>query len=557
MMSSFLVRGPARLSGHFQPVGNKNAALPIIAACLLAEGPVTLRNVPMIGDVESLLAILEEMGAAVDRRGGGTIRIDARNVDSPVVSAELAGAIRASILLAGPLLARFGEVTIPPPGGDVIGRRRIDTHVRGLTAIGARYKYEGGHSFTADSLTGADVFLDEPSVTATENLIMAASKAWGTTVIQNAACEPHIQDLCHFLNSLGARITGIGSNILTIEGADSLGGGEHDIVPDHIEIGSMIVLAAVTGSEITIGGIRSGEIRPINLAWQRLGIDYHLQADGSALVCAHQNLTVSPDLGGAVPKIEDGPWPSFPADLTSIAVVAATQATGSIMIHEKMFESRMFFVDRLIGMGARIVLCDPHRVMVLGPTPLHASPVASPDIRAGMALLIAALAAEGQSRIDNVEQIERGYEALDSRLTALGAQIERLDGLESTRSAATKKPQTRKRSQTPPPAGLQILGRELQPTSWADAVRETVREMLARHPDIYQETMLGLPRWIDSSGDSRLAYPLESRPPHRYGTVIGGVRIFDNYNAIGAKEAVDIVLNGFGYHADAVRQWIL
>lgn len=554
-MSSFLVRGPARLSGHFQPVGNKNAALPIIAACLLAEGPVTLRNVPMIGDVESLLAILEEMGAAVDRQGGGTIRIDTRNVDSPAVSAELAGAIRASILLAGPLLARFGEVTIPPPGGDVIGRRRIDTHVRGLTAIGARYKYEGGHSFTADSLTGADVFLDEPSVTATENLIMAASKAWGTTVIQNAACEPHIQDLCHFLNSLGAHITGIGSNILTIEGADSLTGGEHDIVPDHIEIGSMIVLAAVTGSEITIGGIRSGEIRPINLAWQRLGIDYHLQADGSALVCAHQNLTVSPDLGGAVPKIEDGPWPSFPADLTSIAVVAATQATGSIMIHEKMFESRMFFVDRLIGMGARIVLCDPHRVMVLGPTPLHASPLASPDIRAGMALLIAALAAEGQSRIDNVEQIERGYEALDRRLTALGAQIERIDGSESAGSVATKNAKTRKRSQTPPPAGLQVLGRELQPTSWRDAVRETVREMLARHPDIYQETILGLPRWMGCSGDSRLAYPLESRPPHRYGTVIGDVRIYDNYNAIGAKEAVDIILNGFGYDADAVRQW--
>ena len=554
-MSSFLVRGPARLSGHFQPVGNKNAALPIIAACLLAEGPVTLRNVPMIGDVESLLAILEEMGAAVDRQGGGTIRIDTRNVDSPAVSAELAGAIRASILLAGPLLARFGQVTIPPPGGDVIGRRRIDTHVRGLTAIGARYKYEGGHSFTADSLTGADVFLDEPSVTATENLIMAASKAWGTTVIQNAACEPHIQDLCHFLNSLGAHITGIGSNILTIEGADSLTGGEHDIVPDHIEIGSMIVLAAVTGSEITIGGIRSGEIRPINLAWQRLGIDYHLQADGSALVCAHQNLTVSPDLGGAVPKIEDGPWPSFPADLTSIAVVAATQATGSIMIHEKMFESRMFFVDRLIGMGARIVLCDPHRVMVLGPTPLHASPLASPDIRAGMALLIAALAAEGQSRIDNVEQIERGYEALDRRLTALGAQIERIDGSESAGSVATKNAKTRKRSQTPPPAGLQVLGRELQPTSWADAVRETIREMLARHPDIYQETMLGLPRWMGGSGDSRLAYPLEARPPHRYGTVIGDVRIYDNYNAIGAKEAVDIVLNGFGYDADAVRQW--
>lgn len=561
-MSSFLVRGPARLSGHFQPVGNKNAALPIIAACLLAEGPVTLRNVPMIGDVESLLAILEEMGAAVDRQGGGTIRIDTRNVDSPAVSAELAGAIRASILLAGPLLARFGEVTIPPPGGDVIGRRRIDTHVRGLTAIGARYKYEGGHSFSADSLTGADVFLDEPSVTATENLIMAASKAWGTTVIQNAACEPHIQDLCHFLNSLGARITGIGSNILTIEGADSLTGGEHDIVPDHIEIGSMIVLAAVTGSEITIGGIRSGEIRPINLAWQRLGIDYHLQADGSALVCAHQNLTVSPDLGGAVPKIEDGPWPSFPADLTSIAVVAATQATGSIMIHEKMFESRMFFVDRLIGMGARIVLCDPHRVMVLGPTPLHASPLASPDIRAGMALLIAALAAEGQSRIDNVEQIERGYEALDRRLTALGAQIERLPVPNQPLHTVSPERQSGKKRRkvtppTPPPKELQLFGRQLHPSSWLDAVRMTIREMLDRHPDIYQETMLRLQRWIGSSGDSRLAYPLESRPPHRYSTVIGGVRIYDSYKAIESKEAVDIVLNGFGYDADAVRQWTL
>ena len=558
-MSSFLVRGPARLSGHFQPVGNKNAALPIIAACLLAEGPVVLRNVPMIGDVESLLVILEEMGAAVDRQGGGTIRIDTRNVDSPAVSAELAGAIRASILLAGPLLARFGEVTIPPPGGDVIGRRRIDTHVRGLTAIGARYKYEGGHSFTADSLTGADVFLDEPSVTATENLIMAASKAWGTTVIQNAACEPHIQDLCHFLNSLGARITGIGSNILTIEGADSLTGGEHDIVPDHIEIGSMIVLAAVTGSEITIGGIRSGEIRPINLAWQRLGIDYHLQADGSALVCAHQNLTVSPDLGGAVPKIEDGPWPSFPADLTSIAVVAATQATGSIMIHEKMFESRMFFVDRLIGMGARIVLCDPHRVMVLGPTPLHASPLASPDIRAGMALLIAALAAEGQSRIDNVEQIERGYEALDRRLTALGAQIERLPVPNQPLHHVSPARQARKRRKvtppTPPPKALQLFGRQIHPTSWNGALRETVQEMLARHPDIYQETMLRLPRWVRSSGDSRLAYPREANPRNNYGTVIGDVRIFSGYDAQGAREAVDLVLNAFGYDADAVRQW--
>ena len=561
-MSSFLVRGPARLSGHFQPVGNKNAALPIIAACLLAEGPVTLRNVPMIGDVESLLAILEEMGARVDRRGGGTILIDTRNVDSPEVSAERAGVIRASILLAGPLLARFGEVVIPPPGGDVIGRRRIDTHVRGLTAIGARYKYEGGHSFTADELIGADVFLDEPSVTATENLIMAASKARGTTVIQNAACEPHIQDLCHFLNSLGARITGIASNILTIEGAESLTGGEHAIVPDHIEIGSMIVLAAVTGSEITIGGIRSGEIRPINLAWQRLGIDYHLQSDGSALVCSHQNLTVSPDLGGAVPKIEDGPWPSFPADLTSIAVVAATQATGSVMIHEKMFESRMFFVDRLIGMGARIVLCDPHRVMVLGPTPLRASPLASPDIRAGMALLIAALAADGQSRIDHVEQIERGYEAIDSRLTALGAQIERLPvPNQHLYPVSTERRTPKKRRKitppTPPPKGLRLFDRQLRPSSWADAFRETVMEMHARHPDIYQETILSLPRWIRSSGDSRLAYPLDSEPPHRYSTVIGGVRIFDGYNALGSKEAVDIVLNGFGYDADAVRQWTI
>ena len=426
-MTSFLVRGPTRLSGHFEPAGNKNATLPIVAACLLTEEPVTLHNVPQIGDVESLLAILEDMGARVERLAPRTIRITCNGITTSNISVKRATKIRASILLAGPAVARFGEVVIPPPGGDVIGRRRIDSHVHGLEGLGADYRFVDGHRFRAGTLKGSVVFLDEPSVTATENLIMAAVLAEGSTTIENAACEPHVQDLCGFLNTLGARITGIGSNILRIEGVERLTGGSYTICPDHIEVGSAMVLAAVTRSPITIGGVRPAMFKPIDLAWQRLGIDYEFLPDDRVRMSESPTLMVQTDLGGAIPKIEDGPWPSFPADLTSIALVAATQADGSIMIHEKMFESRMFFVDRLIAMGARIVLCDPHRAVVVGPTALQPSVMASPDIRAGMALLIAALVAEGESRIDHAEQIERGYEAIDRRLCALGADIQRLD----------------------------------------------------------------------------------------------------------------------------------
>ena len=425
-MTSFLVRGPTRLSGHFEPAGNKNATLPIIAACLLTDEPVTLHNVPQIGDVKSLLGILSDMGASIESPASGTIRIHCNGITTSAISGERARKIRASILLAGPALSRFGDVTLPPPGGDVIGRRRIDSHVRGLEALGATYSFVDGHRFRAGTLKGSVVFMDEPSVTGTENLVMASVLAEGETTIENAACEPHVQDLCRFLNTLGARITGIGSNILHIQGVEKLSGGAYTICPDHIELGSMMALAAVTRSPITIGGYRPEMNKPIDLAWDRLGISYEPLPDDCARMLFQKPLAVSPDLGGAIPKIEDGPWPSFPADLTSIALVAATQAHGSILIHEKMFESRMFFVDRLIAMGAQIVLCDPHRAVVMGPTRLRRSTMSSPDIRAGMALLIAALVAEGESRIDHAEQIERGYEAIDHRLSVLGADIERI-----------------------------------------------------------------------------------------------------------------------------------
>ena len=426
-MTSFLVRGPTRLHGHFEPSGNKNAALPIVAACLLTEEPVILHNVPEIGDVKSLLLILEGMGASVTSPDPGTFRIHCNGMTSSEISVEQASLIRASILLAGPSLARFGEVTLPPPGGDVIGRRRIDSHVHGLEGLGASYSFQDGHRFRAGTLKGSVVFMDEPSVTGTENLIMASVLAEGHTTIENAACEPHVQDLCNFLNTLGARISGIGSNILQIDGVERLTGGEYTICPDHIEVGSIMALAAVTRSPITIGGYRPEMYKPIDLGWARLGIHYDPLPDGIAQMSFNGPLTVMPDLGGATPKIEDGPWPSFPADLTSIALVAATQAYGSILIHEKMFESRMFFVDRLIVMGAQIVLCDPHRAVVMGPNKLNASTMSSPDIRAGMALLIAALVAEGESVIHNAEQIERGYEAIDTRLGVMGADIRRID----------------------------------------------------------------------------------------------------------------------------------
>jgi UDP-N-acetylglucosamine 1-carboxyvinyltransferase len=425
MPPSFRVTGGRALKGTIRPAGNKNAALPILAATLLADGPCRIDNVPHIRDVETLLALLEHLGAAVQWDGPNTVTVDASKAEPRALDPKLSSKIRASILLAGPMLARFGRVSLPPPGGDVIGRRRVDTHFLALERLGAEitvgdtYKLEG-------KLTGADIFLDEPSVTGTENALMAAVGARGTTVLRNAASEPHVQDLARFLVALGAQIDGIGSNTMTIEGVAALHAAPHTIGPDHIEIGSFIGLAAVTNGAITIDGVRGDDLRSTLLAFERLGVRPRL--DGAQLVVdADQERRIRPDLGGHVPKLEDGPWPAFPADLMSIAIVAASQCDGLLLVFEKLFESRLFFVDKLIGMGARIVLCDPHRAVIAGPSPLRGQVVESPDIRAGMAMLLAALAAQGDSVIHNIGQIERGYERIDERLRALGAQIERRD----------------------------------------------------------------------------------------------------------------------------------
>jgi len=424
MPPSFLVTGGRALKGTIRPAGNKNAALPILAATLLADGPCRIDNVPHIRDVETMLALLEHLGAAVRWEGPNTVTVDASKAEPRALDPKLSAKIRASILLAGPMLARFGRVSLPPPGGDVIGRRRVDTHFLALERLGAEitvgdtYKLEG-------KLTGADIFLDEPSVTGTENALMAAVTARGTTVLRNAASEPHVQDLARFLAAMGAKIDGIGSNTLTVEGG-ALQAAPHTIGPDHIEIGSFIGLAAVTNGAITIDGVRGDDLRSTLLAFERLGVRPRL--DGTQLVVdADQERRIRPDLGGHVPKLEDGPWPAFPADLMSIAIVVASQCEGLLLVFEKLFESRLFFVDKLIGMGARIVLCDPHRAVIAGPSPLRGQVVESPDIRAGMAMLLAALAAQGDSVIHNIGQIERGYERIDERLRALGAQIERRD----------------------------------------------------------------------------------------------------------------------------------
>jgi UDP-N-acetylglucosamine 1-carboxyvinyltransferase len=426
MPPRFVVTGGRPLHGTIRPAGNKNAALPVIASTLLAEGPVELENIPRIRDVETLLEILVDMGASVTWRDDGVLAIDTRGVKPKPLDPALCTKIRASILLAGPLLARFGKVVLPPPGGDVIGRRRVDTHFLALERLGALVSVGDRYEIEAKQLVGADIFLDEPSVTGTENALMAAVAARGTTILRNAAAEPHVQDTARVLVAMGARIEGIGSNTYTIHGGKPLGGARYAIGPDHIEIGSFIGLAAVTNSHLTISGVRADDLRSTLLGFERLGI--HCRIDGDRLdVAAGQERRIRPDLGGHVPKLEDGPWPAFPADVMSIAIVAATQCDGMILIHEKMFESRMFFVDKLIGMGARIVLCDPHRAVISGPSPLRGGKVESPDIRAGMAMLIAALAAEGTSTIHNVGQIERGYEKIDERLRALGADIVRRD----------------------------------------------------------------------------------------------------------------------------------
>jgi UDP-N-acetylglucosamine 1-carboxyvinyltransferase len=425
MTQHFVVEGGTPLRGTVRPAGNKNAALPMIAAALLGDGPSELRNVPRIRDVEVLLALLRDLGAAVTWTDPGSLRIDPAGLTGKALDPGLCGRLRASILLAGPLLARFGQVTLPPPGGDVIGRRRLDTHFLAFERLGAEVDLGDAYHLTARALTGTDIFLDEPSVTATENALMAAVLARGRTVLRNAASEPHVQDLARGLVAMGAHITGLGTNVLVVEGAERLQGATLEIGPDHIEIGSFIGLAAVTDGDVRIEGIRPADLEPILLQFDRLGVRPRI--DGDTLhVEASQERRIRPDLGGHVAKIEDGPWPAFPADLTSIAVVVATQCDGLVMIFEKMFESRLFFVDKLVGLGARAVLCDPHRVVVAGPSRLHGGVVESPDIRAGMAMLLAALAAEGRSEIHNIGQIDRGYERIDDRLRALGAKIERV-----------------------------------------------------------------------------------------------------------------------------------
>jgi UDP-N-acetylglucosamine 1-carboxyvinyltransferase len=423
-MYKYVIEGGFPIKGRVKASGNKNAALPCIAATILGGAPVVLRNIPEIEDVQVMFEVLSHLGASVDHLGPNEWRVDPAGISRSDILAEHARKIRASILFAGPLLARFGKVSLPPPGGDVIGRRRIDTHVLALEELGARIEIDGVFRFTANKLVGADIFLDEASVTGTENALMVAVLAEGCTVIRNAASEPHVQDLCRLLCSMGARIDGIGSNVLRIEGVKELGGAEYSIGPDYMEIGSFIGLTAVTRGELAIEGVEPEDLRPLRVAFGKLGIGWSL--DGRTLrIPDGQSMKIVQDLGGQIPKIDDAPWPGFPPDLTSIMTVVATQCEGTSLIHEKMFESRMFWVDKLIGMGARVVLCDPHRAVVSGPSRLSGDSLTSPDVRAGMAMVIAALCAEGTSTIHNVYQIERGYENISSRLRALGAHIER------------------------------------------------------------------------------------------------------------------------------------
>ena len=425
MSEQFVIEGAHALAGTVLPSGNKNAALPILAACLLTDEEVVLENVPDILDVHALLALLDDVGVSVREEGPNALALRAERVRTTSLDEDLCRRIRASVLLAGPLLAREGRVDLPLPGGDFIGRRRVDTHMLAFRALGADVDVERSYRMSHRGLHGADIFLDEASVTGTENALMAAVLAPGETVLTNAACEPHVQDLARFLVALGADIDGIGTNVLRVHGVDRLRGGRFRVGPDHIEIASFIGLAAVTGSDIEIVDVRPEDLPMILIAFGRLGI--RVELNGSTLrVPPDQDLHIVADEGDAIPKIDDGPWPAFPADLTSIALALATQADGTILIFEKMFENRLFFVDKLVAMGARIILCDPHRAVVSGPARLYGERLESPDIRAGMAMLIASLAAHGTSRIGNVGQIDRGYERIDERLRALGARIERV-----------------------------------------------------------------------------------------------------------------------------------
>lgn len=424
-MEKFVIEGETPLRGEVTPSGNKNAALPLLAACLLTDEPVVLHNLPGIRDVADMRRLLESLGVEIKALGGNSWRIAARTLRPAELDPDLCRRIRASILLAGPMTARMGELRLSPPGGDVIGRRRLDTHILALRALGAEVTYDRVFEFRAKALRGADILLDEASVTATENAIMAAVLAKGGTVLRNAASEPHIQELCHFLNGLGAHIEEIGSNTLHIEGVERLHGGEFTVGPDYIEVISYVGAAAVTRGSIRIRRAGAANLEMISQVFRRLGVVWNVEED-DILVPPDQPLEVVPDLGGAIPEIKTNVWPAFPTDLMSIAIVVASQAKGSTLFHDWMYPSRMYFTDKLVGMGAQIVLCDPHRCIVNGPTRLYGEKVESPDIRAGMALLLAALAAKGQSTIRNIGQIERGYEKVDEKLRSLGANIKRM-----------------------------------------------------------------------------------------------------------------------------------
>jgi UDP-N-acetylglucosamine 1-carboxyvinyltransferase len=426
-MDELVIEGGVRLEGALTPSGNKNAAFPLIAAAVLTDQPVTLRNVPDISDVRTMLRAMEGLGVEMTRRDRHTVTLHARALRSTTPAPELVGRIRGALVLMGPLLAREGQVGFGASGGDQIGRRRIDSHVLGLQALGARLGSGNDVALQAERLRGADILLDEASVTATENVVAAAVLAEGTTIIRNAASEPHVQDHCRLLVRMGARIEGIGSNLLVVHGVRSLAGADFTLGPDFMEVGSFVALAAASGGEVEIRGAGVDDMRMALLVFRRLGVEVKVRGD-DLLVPGGQTPAIVPDLGNAIPRIDDGPWPAFPADLMSVALVTATQATGTVLFHEKMYESRMFFVDRLIGMGARVVLCDPHRALVHGPARLRGEPqgLPSPDIRAGIALVIAALCAEGRTVIRSVEQIDRGYEDLDTKLLALGARVKRV-----------------------------------------------------------------------------------------------------------------------------------
>jgi UDP-N-acetylglucosamine 1-carboxyvinyltransferase len=428
-LEKFVIEGGVPLSGTFTPAGNKNSALPILAATILTEDPVVLRNVPRIADVEAMVQLLEMLGASVEWVTDSELEIDASGVDSTYVDPTMAERIRASFLLAGPLLARFGSAHMPPPGGDVIGRRRLDPHLDAFRALGAEVDdrwNEVDLTAPALGLRPCDFLMDEASVMATENALMAAALTRGTTVIRNAASEPHVQDLARMIAAMGAPIDGIGSNVMTVHGQATLRGCTHEIAPDHIEIGSFMALAGVTGGELRIKDTRPADLRMIRLVFERLGLRSEEQ-DRDLIVPGNQDLVIRNDRGDHMPTVQDGIWPAFPADLTSIAVALATQCRGSVIIHEWMFENRLFFTDKLVSMGAEIIICDPHRVIVNGARGLRGGRVESPDIRAGMAMLVAALCAEGRTEIGNVRQIDRGYERIDERLRGLGAHITRLE----------------------------------------------------------------------------------------------------------------------------------